>query len=77
MEKRGNRPMAFVREISTLASLGLAFLLITTVAGRVSDRNLDPAQALVALQGKILSKSPNGEDPAPANSVSLSTEDTV
>jgi hypothetical protein len=30
----------------------LAFLLITAVAGRVSGRNLDPAQALVALQGK-------------------------
>jgi ribose transport system substrate-binding protein len=58
-----------------LASLGLAFLLVTAVAGHVSSQTVDPAQALAALQGKILSKGPNGEEPAPASSVSLSPEE--
>ena len=58
-----------------LASLGLALLLITAVAGRVSSQGVDPAQALAALQGKILSKGPNGEEPVPASSVGLSAEE--
>ena len=68
-------PRAFARRISRLASLCLAFVLITGVAGRVSGQNVDPARALAALQDKILSKGPNGEDPAPASSVSLSAEE--
>ena len=50
-------------------------MLITAIAGRVSSQSVDPAQALAALQGKILSKGPNGEEPAPASSVSLSTDE--
>jgi ribose transport system substrate-binding protein len=64
-----------MRKRRHLAWLGLAFLLITAVAGRVSSQGVDPAQALAALQGKILSKGPNGEEPAPASSVSLSAEE--
>src|SRR6202007_2983095 len=58
-----------------LASLGLAFLLVTAVAGHVSSQTVDPAQALAALQGKILSKGPSGEEPSPASSVTLSPEE--
>jgi ribose transport system substrate-binding protein len=64
-----------MRKRRHLAWLGLACLLITAVAGRVSSQGVDPAQALAALQGKILSKGPNGEEPAPASSVSLSAEE--
>jgi ribose transport system substrate-binding protein len=64
-----------MRKRRHLAWLGLAFLLITAVAGRVSSQGVDPAQALAALQGKILSKGPNGEESAPASSVSLSAEE--
>jgi len=71
----GSLARALAREISRLTSLGLAFLLITAVAGRVSSQSVDPVQALAALQSKILSKGPNGEEPAPASSVSLSPEE--
>jgi ribose transport system substrate-binding protein len=71
----GSLARALAREISRLTSLGLAFLLITAVAGRVSSQSVDPVQALAALQGKTLSKGPNGEEPAPASSVSLSPEE--
>jgi ribose transport system substrate-binding protein len=64
-----------MRKRRHLAWLGLAFLLITAVAGRVSSQGVDPAQALAALQGKILSKGPNGEEPVPASSVGLSAEE--
>jgi ribose transport system substrate-binding protein len=68
-------PRAFARRISRLVSLCLALALITGVAGRVSGQNVDPAQALAALQDKILSKGPKGEEPSPASSVSLSAEE--
>ena len=64
-----------MRKGGQLASIGLAFLLITGVAGQGKSQSVDPAQALTALQGKILSKGPNGEEPAPASSVSLSAEE--
>jgi ribose transport system substrate-binding protein len=64
-----------MRTSGRLASTGLAFALITGVAERVISQTVDPAQALAALQDKILSKGPNGEEPAPASSVSLSAEE--
>ena len=35
----------------------------------------DPDSALAALQGKVLSKGPNGEDPSPASSVTLTDDE--
>src|ERR1700726_110410 len=64
-----------MRTSGRLALLGLAFALVTGVAERVISQTVDPAQALAALQGKILSKGPNGEEPSPASSVSLSAEE--
>jgi ribose transport system substrate-binding protein len=64
-----------MRTSGRLASTGLAFALITGVAERVISQTVDPAQALAALQDKILSKDPNGEEPTPASSVSLSAEE--
>ena len=64
-----------MRTAGRLALLGLAFALITGVAERVISQTVDPAQALAALQDKILSKGPNGEEPSPASSVSLSAEE--
>src|SRR6266481_938649 len=64
-----------MRTAGHLASLGLAFVLITGVVERVSSQSVDSAQALAALQDKILSKGPNGEEPSPASSVSLTAEE--
>jgi ribose transport system substrate-binding protein len=64
-----------MRTAGPLASLGLASVLITGVVECVSSQTVDPAQALVALQDKILGKGPNGEEPSPASSVSLSAEE--
>jgi ribose transport system substrate-binding protein len=64
-----------MRTAGHLASLGLAFVLITGVVERVSSQSVDPAQALAALQDKILSKGPNGEEPSPASSVTLTPEE--
>src|ERR1700730_13777288 len=64
-----------MRTVDHLALFGLAFVLITNVVDRVISQTVDPAQALAALQDKILSKGPNGEEPSPASSVSLSAEE--
>jgi ribose transport system substrate-binding protein len=64
-----------MRTAGRLALLGLAFALITGVAERVISQIVDPAQALAALQDKILSKGPSGEEPSPASSVTLSPEE--
>jgi ribose transport system substrate-binding protein len=66
-----------MRKGGHLASLGLAFFLITGVAGRVGSQTVDPVQELAALQNKILSKGPNGEEPSPASSVTLTPEELV
>jgi hypothetical protein len=42
-----------MRTTGRLASIGLAFALITGVAERVISQTVDPAQALAALQDKI------------------------
>ena len=64
-----------MRTASHLASLGLALVLITGVVERIRSQTVDPAQAFAALEDKILSKGPNGEEPSPASSVSLTAEE--
>jgi ribose transport system substrate-binding protein len=49
----------------------LVFVLISSMVEGVKSQMPDPAQALAALKDKVLSKGPNGEEPAPASSVSL------
>lgn len=61
-----------MKRVSRLASFGLAFVLIKGVVESVDGQTAVPDKALAALQDKILSKGPNGEEPSPANSVSLS-----
>jgi ribose transport system substrate-binding protein len=58
-----------------LASPILALALVTCFLERINGQAVDPAQALAALQGKILSKGPNGEEPSPASSVTLTSEE--
>ena len=64
-----------MRTAGHLASFGLALVLITSVVDPVNSQTVDPAQALAALRDKILSKGPNGEEPSPASSVTLSPEE--
>jgi ribose transport system substrate-binding protein len=64
-----------MRTASHLASLGLALVLITGVAERIRSQTVAPAQAFAALEDKILSKGPNGEEPSPTSSVSLTAEE--
>jgi ribose transport system substrate-binding protein len=53
----------------------VAFVLVTSVVEGVKGQALDPEKALAALQEKILSKGPHGEEPSPASSVSLTAEE--
>jgi ribose transport system substrate-binding protein len=64
-----------MKTIKRLASPILAFVLVTGAVGRVDGQAVDPAQALATVQEKILSKGPNREEPSPASSVSLTTEE--
>jgi ribose transport system substrate-binding protein len=64
-----------MRAINHLASPILAFALFTGAVERVHSQAVDPAKALAALQEKVLSKGPNGEEPWPASSVSLTEEE--
>ena len=52
-----------------------AFVLLTGLAGEVKSQTVDPAKALASLREKVLSKGPNGEEPSPASSVSLTAEE--
>jgi ribose transport system substrate-binding protein len=52
-----------------------AFLLVIGLAEGVNSQTVDSAQALAALQEKLLCKGPNGEEPSPASSVSLTPEE--
>ena len=49
--------------------------MVTGIVGRVNSQAVDPTKALAALQEKILSKGPHGEEPSPASSVSLTGEE--
>src|SRR5260370_26403094 len=64
-----------MRTINYLTSPILAFLLVIGLAGEVYSQTVDAAKALAALQEKVLSKGPNGEEPSPASSVSLTAEE--
>lgn len=61
--------------MNSLASPVLALLLVTGVIERVNCQTVDPTSALAALQGRVLSKGPNGEEPSPASSLSLTSEE--
>ena len=64
-----------MKAINYLASPILAFVLVTGTVERIHSEAVDPANALAALQEKVLSRGPNGEEPSPASSVSLSAEE--
>jgi ribose transport system substrate-binding protein len=64
-----------MRTINDLTPPILAFVLVIGLVGNVNSQTVDPAQALAALQEKILSKGPNGEEPSPASSLSLTAEE--
>ena len=59
----------------SLASPVLALLLVTGVIERVNCQTVDPTSALAALQGRVLSRGPHGEEPSPASSLSLTPEE--
>jgi ribose transport system substrate-binding protein len=64
-----------MRTINHLTSPIWVFVLLIAPAQGVNSQTVDPAKALAALQEKVLSKGPNGEEPSPAMSVSLSPEE--
>jgi ribose transport system substrate-binding protein len=64
-----------MKTVNRLAPPILAFVLATGVVKPVNSQAVDPAQALASLQKKVLSKGPNGEEPSPASSVSLTAEE--
>jgi len=64
-----------MRTINYLTSPLCAFVLVIGLAGKVHGQTVDPVKALAALQEKVLSKGPNGEEPSPASSVSLTAEE--
>src|ERR1700757_428909 len=66
---------ALMKTSNLLALPVLAFVLVTGVIARVCSQSVDPVQALAAIQGKFLSKGPNGEEASPASSVSLTSEE--
>jgi ribose transport system substrate-binding protein len=53
----------------------VALVLVTGILERLDGQSVDPVQALAALHDKISSKGPNGEQPSPASSVSLTSEE--
>ena len=61
--------------MNCLASAIFALVMVTAIVERVNSQAVDPTKALAALQEKILSKGPNGEEPSPASSVSLTAEE--
>jgi ribose transport system substrate-binding protein len=64
-----------MRIINNLASSIWVFVLVIGFAEGINSQTVDPAMALAALQEKILSKGPHGEEPAPASSVNLTAEE--
>jgi ribose transport system substrate-binding protein len=64
-----------MRTINDITSPILALVMVMGFAGDVDSQTVDPTNASAALQEKVLSKGPNGEDPSPASSVSLNTEE--
>ncbi len=64
-----------MKAINRLALPCLALVLVSCVVESADGQALDPAKALAALQEKVLSKGPHGEEPSPANSLSLTPEE--
>jgi ribose transport system substrate-binding protein len=64
-----------MRKMNSLSSLILVLVMITGMIDRVNSQAVDPAKVLAALQEKILSKGPHGEEPSPASSVNLTSEE--
>src|SRR3984893_17866849 len=64
-----------MRKMNSLSSLILVLVMITGMLDRVNSQVVDPAKVLAALQEKILSKGPHGEEPSPASSVNLTSEE--
>jgi ribose transport system substrate-binding protein len=67
--------IAYMKTMNCLASPMFALVIATGMTDSVYSQAVDPAKALATLQEKILSKGPHGEEPAPASSVSLTTEE--
>src|ERR1700760_3940304 len=65
----------YMRTTNCLASSIFALVIATGMMDSVDSQAGDPTKALATLQEKILSKGPHGEEPAPASSVSLTTEE--
>lgn len=64
-----------MRRFSLLTSVVIAVILVGVLAERATSQAVDPAKALAEIQQKPLSKGPHGEDPASANSVTLTSEE--
>jgi ribose transport system substrate-binding protein len=64
-----------MRKLSSLAPSILALVMVSGILDRAIGAAIDPARALASLQEKILSKGPHGEEPSPASSVSLTSEE--
>jgi ribose transport system substrate-binding protein len=63
-----------MRTINDLTAPILAIVLVTSPVGQVNSQTAATTKELVALQEKILSKGPSGEEPSSASSVSLSAK---
>jgi ribose transport system substrate-binding protein len=64
-----------MKTVNRLTSSILAFMSAIGLVEGVYSQVLDPTKELAALQEKVLSKGPNGEDPSPVSSVSLTAEE--
>jgi ribose transport system substrate-binding protein len=64
-----------MRKIVCQPSLILVLVMITGLIDRANSQAVDPVQVLAALQEKILSKGPHGEETSSASSVNLTSEE--
>jgi ribose transport system substrate-binding protein len=64
-----------MRRLSPLTSIVIAIILAGGIAERGTCQSVDPAKALAEIQQKPLSKGPHGEDPASANSITLTSDE--
>ena len=64
-----------MKTMNSLASPIFALVIATGIMDSVESQAGDPTKALATLQEEILSRGPHGEEPSPASSVSLTTEE--
>jgi ribose transport system substrate-binding protein len=64
-----------MRKLNSLAPSILALVMVSGILDCALGAAIDPVKALASLQEKILSKGPHGEQPSPASSVSLTSEE--